>query len=263
MIGVIIEVVFKKGRQKKILLLTFLFLACTCIRAQEKTKGGFVAISAGPAFTTGKFGSKTYDPSFLNNRPAGLGKTGEALTVSGGYYLNRSCGLFISLGGQTNRQDPAAFNAYLKKQYGDSIQTNIETREWKIAKILAGGFFELPLSASGKMFLQSKIAAGLAKTTVPAYSYTTKVNPWFYTATAQSEISLHWSFAWQVNAGLGLRMNKDICLLLDLAYFDSRPAWKYSYYPNFPNTDPAVSAKRKYNLASLQLLAGIAIKLGG
>jgi len=248
-----------------ILLLTLLLELQVQAQAPAKARKFFVGLSLGPSLPTGKFSNKNYQDT-----TAGLAQAGPSLSISAGYMFTRSVGLMLMLGAQENKQDTGSITSYLKQQYGDTIGTSVTTHNWKIARILAGGIFELPLPGSEKLFFQAKILAGVLKTTFPGYVYRYGIiipnfnNPNNYSISASyGDIPLNWAFCYQANAGLGWKLTRRISLIGDVSYFHAEAVHKYDHYLHFSASNPPVDTgpwERKYGISSLNLMAGAEIK---
>jgi hypothetical protein len=248
----------------KTLRITFISLMIFCGKtiAQKNDPKLFTGISFGPSFPVNKFGDKTFTFSPPDNNPSGLAKTGLSVNASFGYLINKSIGALLLLGGSFNKQDPAAFEDYLRQAYGNNIQTAVNTNTWKVFKIMAGGFYSISLPQSSKIMFQTKIVVGICKTAAPGHNWAI-YDPGQMSAMSfrQSKTTLPWSFCYQLSAGMQYPVSRRVYLLLDISYFNSNTRLKYSYNPNFPSPGPQVRAKRKYNLGSVNALIGIGIKI--
>lgn len=230
--------------------------------ASPKEHRFFAGLSLGPSFPTGKFANKNY-----SDTTAGWAQPGPSFNLSAGYMLTRSVGIVLLLGAQENKQDANTITSHLKQQYGDTVRSTVTTNNWKIARILAGGLFKLPVSESGKLFFQAKVLAGVLKTSAPAYSYAYGQPQYFVTygysvyATIGS-VPLNWAFCYQGNAGLGWRLTKRISLVGDVSYFHAAPVHKYDHYLIFTPGGGFYDRgpwQKKYIISSVNLMAGAEI----
>jgi hypothetical protein len=247
-------------------LLTIAILFCTFLSASGQTANAhfFVELAAGASVPVGKFADKTYSSDFLKSDPSGLAKTGVGVSVTGGYHINKRWSVLLLLGGSQNMQDKKAYENYLKQKYGNNITTSVTTENWKVGKIMAGGYIEIPFSKSGKLFFRPKILTGICKAKAPKYSYIGFDENGFLLPDnfTKSEEHPGWAFCYQAGAALKYSLSKKIYLLLDANYFNGTPALKYNYNPNFPNPGPATTpGKRNYNVSSVNTFFGAGINL--
>ena len=250
-----------KSQCKKQLFLSFFILFSFIANAQNKTQFFFAEAAIGPSFPIGKFSNKNYTGNFLSNTD-GLAKTGIGINLSLGYQLKKSFGTMLLFGYSQNKQDANSFEVYLKNTYGDTINTSIKTNNWSVFKVMAGGFFVAPFSPENKFSFRAKLLGGVCKTSIPGFKYfysiPININPIFGNFSF-GEVSLPWSFCYQVNAGLKYQLTPKIYLLMDAGYFGSSTFYKYLYNPNFPAFGNLVTAEKKIHLSSLQLMAGAGI----
>lgn len=245
--------------QKNILLSAALVCICKYLPAQNKSSKFFTQISFGPSFSTGKFADKRYASNFLESNPSGLAKTGMGLNLSVGYHLTNSTGIILMVGGSQNKQDPKSFETYLKNLYGNNLSISIKTHNWKIGKILAGVFFKVPVSNTGKLFFQPKIMLGVCQTAVPGFSYvvTDQIS---FTSYFKSKEHLALAFCYQAGTALQYNVSKSIYICFDLNFFAGSPVLKFNYNPNFPAPGPlSAHAKIKYHLASVNNLLSFGV----
>ena len=248
----------KKGS----LLLLSIFCISELIFAQKSPKFS-ASISFGPAFPVGQYGSKNSSDS-----TAGWALPGPALNISFGYHLTRSIGAMLLVSGQLNKQDAEVFKKRLKDGSGPGTEVQAKTYSWKIGKIMAGGFFDIPLSNSGKVLLRTALLGGAVKSYFPGYKYSGVSNPTGSPAdmTAFSGtftgMQLPWVFGFQVNAGVQYEIAENIFLLADMNYFSAKVE-SYSFYPRStgiiisPRPLPFPSPqKTKFSLASLSVMFG-------
>ncbi|HEV8084421.1 MAG TPA: hypothetical protein VGP55_14535 [Chitinophagaceae bacterium] len=251
----------KKDLRVCFLLICFLLVTNLKLIAQKNNSKFFTEIKVGASLPVSKFSDKTFTNSPWDNNPSGLAKTGLNINLSLGYHLNKSTGILILLGNTFNKQDAASYKNYLTQINGNG-RNEVSTNSWKIFKVMAGGFYEIPFSTSSKLKFQSKITAGICKTAIPGYSYTLyDQNGMLQGAFTQAKTSLPSAFCYQLSAGINYQINSRIDLLFDVSYCNSNPQINYSYNPNFPDPGPSISGKRKYNLSSVNVMAGIGIKL--
>jgi len=252
----------KGSLQKIVLAIVFLFSVTLFSKAQHTHSKLFAEVFTGPSFPAGKFGNKKFSDNPTENNPSGLAKPGISVNASIGYHFNASFGTILLAGGSFNKQDPDSYEDYLNQTNGNNSRAVVNTNSWKTLKIMGGGFFSTPFSISSKLVFQSTITAGLCKTTIPEYSWVIyDQNGMLQSGFKQFKTPLPWAFCYQAGIELQYWLNKKVHVLFDMNYFNSNPGMNYSYNPNFPLPGPVISAKKKYNLASFNIMPGIGIKL--
>ena len=247
--------------KKESLLLLSILCISEIIFAQKPPKFS-ATISFGPAFPVGKYGSKNSSDS-----TAGWALPGPALNISFGYHLNKSIGAMLLMSGQFNKQDADAFNKRLKEWSGPGTEVQTRTSSWKVGKIMAGGFLDIPLSTSRKVLLRTALLGGAVKSYFPAHSYSGSSNPTGSPADQTafmgsfSGMALPWVFGFQVNAGVHYEIAENIFLLADMNYFNAKVE-SYSVYPRStgiftsPGPLPPPPQKTKFSLASINMMLG-------
>ncbi len=249
------------GLMKKISLLLLLALFSFITNAQKQSPY-FVEIKGGLYMPVGGFANKKYGGNYLDNAD-GLAKTGFAAGLTAGYKFKKSIAAIISFGYSKNKQDAASFETYLRSTFGSQVLTEVTTNSWSVFKVMAGGHFEAPFSASSQLSFSANLQAGICKTKIPAfgYVYTTGTGPFDQAGSLKyAEINLPWTFCYNVSTGIKYKLNNRIYLLVEGNYFNSSPVYKYSYNPDFPNPGPMVTAEKKISLSSIQVVAGVGIE---
>jgi hypothetical protein len=259
-----IEEIFQSCVQMKkgSLLLLSIFCISEIVFAQKTPKFS-AAISFGPAFPVGKFGSKNSSDS-----TAGWALPGPALNVSFGYHLTKSTGAMLLMSGQFNKQDANSFNKRIKENNPPGTEVQTKTYSWNIWKIMAGGFFDIPISNSRKVLLRTALSGGAVKSYFPGYKYSGTSNPTGSPADQSafsgsfSGMQLPWVFGFQVNSGVQYEIAENIFLLADLNYFNAEVE-SYSFYPRGTgiifSPGPVLfppPQKTKFSLASLNVMFG-------
>lgn len=245
-------------RKTKFIMLILSFWSLFSI-AQKSESHYFTELSIGTSIPIGGFASKTYNGKFLDNAN-GIAKVGIALNIYTGYRINKTFGLVFMAGGSQNKQDSNTFYNYLKKERNPAI-TIIETNEWRVGKLMLGGFIELPFEDKSKLSFRGSLLAGICKTAIPKYQFTYVTAGAFpiYGSIGMNKISLPWTFCYQVGASLKYSISKKIHLLANLNYFYSTPVYKYSINPNSPNPGELVAAKKRIILSTIELTVGAGI----
>lgn len=137
---------------------------------------------AGPALPVGQFAS-----SNTENRSLAPVKTGGLLELSGNYQVSRSFALTLVANDQLNqvKNNPSGIHTTTSSS-GPYIPTPYEDW-WKIARLMAGGTYSLPLNKNGKFNLLARALGGLQKTRTAGFEegYVGNPNdPTLYNATA-------------------------------------------------------------------------------
>jgi len=252
---------------KKLSLLFIIILCGHEIIFAQKTPKFLASVSIGVAFPVDKFGSKNFSDS-----SAGWALPGPVLNVSFGYHITKSTGVMLLFSGQLNKQDADVFNNGIKESNGPVTEVQTTTSSWKVPKVMAGGFFNIPLYNPGKVLLKIAVLAGGVKSYFPGYSYSGTTNPTGSPADSRSYSAtftgkeLPWTFGYQVNAGINYKISSDIFLLADINYFNS-DVESYAVYPR--STTVIISPgpvplpppqKTKFSLASLNMMVGAGIR---
>jgi len=248
-----------------VLLAGFLFLT-TVLHAQKEPKL-FAELSFGPSFPIGKFAEKTYTAMPEDNQHPGMAKTGWNAQVMLGYYINENFGLLFSPGYSVHAQDKSGYEDYLKGniiQIGGTVNASrveAEVKNWKIVKLMVGGFLITPLTSEDELVLITKISAGACKTAIPEYSYKAyDENGVNFAGGTSSKTSLPWAFCYQVSMGLKYKLNNKLHVLLDVTSFNATPQKEYTFtFPFSPNPVPPRTEKIKFKLAEVNALIGVGI----
>jgi hypothetical protein len=238
----------------------------THVKAQKTDPKFFAGVSFGASFPTGKFAGKNQQDTI-----AGLAKPGPSLSISLGYMFTPKIGVAVLFGGQENGQDAGSFGNTLRQEYGDSVLYKVTTHYWKTGRILAGPVFKIPMTKDKKLVFESKILAGILKTSTPAYSYAYGFSnlypgyPFYTNSVTFGSIPMNTAFCYQLNAGLEYRITKMISLVSDLSYFRAAPLYKFAhYYYNFNLTNGTFSDRgpyqRKFDVSTVNAMVGAEIR---
>ena len=243
--------------KKTVALLTGFLLIIIALHAQQKQPRFLVEIGVGPSFPIGKFATRSY--TGIGKEPAGLAKMGLGAQVTLGYYVNEVVGLMLSSGYSIYKQDASGYEDYMKSNLTNSSRVEVDTKSWKVGKIMAGCFYITPLtSAEEEITLITKLAAGVCKTDIPEYSWTAYgQNGTAMGGGTEYKTALPWSFCYQISATLRYKLNNNLHVLLDISSFNSTAQKVYTYNPFFPVPGPTYSEKRKFRLAAVNVMVGI------
>ena len=147
--------------RKSFFLLSFLLQFSICLFAQLPENKFSAQISFGASVPIGKFGDKSISQD-TGSTAAGWAKPGPTMQVALNYQVNKSFGFSLLLGGQQNKQDVNSVTnnfALHTSNPSDSNSYNTSVQDWKIGKILAGGFLSILISKNGALYFQPKLMA--------------------------------------------------------------------------------------------------------
>ena len=240
------------------LVTAFLFAFCV-LHAQEKSSKRFAEISIGPSFPIGQFAEKEY-PGMNEKDQPGMAGMGLAANITLGYYLIENAGLLLTAGYNTYKQKPEGFEEYIKRTYYfNATDVDATTYNWKILKIMAGGFLVTPLT-EGKFNLITKLSAGICKTTVPKYSWLA------YNGTGSAfaggsveEDKLPATFCYQISLGLQCKLNERLHLLFDINSFNAKATQAAPGQIGTPVPGIPTIPDHKYKLGTVNALLGVGV----
>lgn len=257
---------------KKLLLLALLSAAIAiCAHAQDTEYKFSVQLQAGPSIPLSRFAHKSF-PTIHDT--SGNALIGGSVNVQLQYQFAKRAGVSLLLGASINPQD----ERYFKKEIDNGneyIVSSADAKSWKVFKIMPGVYYSFPLAPGAKFSLKPLLSAGVCKTAVPAFAYKdfysspSVINASGFTTARQK---LPFTFCYQLSLGAHYAISKKVYLIFDAAYFNASPSLKYSYYERMPvsnggvftGTSPfygdAKSGKKRYGLASLNMLAGAGIR---
>jgi opacity protein-like surface antigen len=242
------------------LLAAFLCLTIA-IQAQQKQPKFLAELSLGPSLPVGRFAATSVNSE---KKVPGFAKPGLGVQFSAGYYLNKSFGLLVTGGYAVHSQDDQTRIESFKNAGVTTI--HLDSENWKEIKVMAGGFYVIPLTPASKWRLFTKLTAGVCKTAVPKINYTG------YTTDSRIPVNLEngktsmpWTFAYQASAGLQYNLSQKWYVGVDASYFNAAPVQKYNFtaYTLSPGstvpTGQPVSGKNSYSLAAINALVSVGI----
>lgn len=231
-----------------LLILACLFFLINNLSAQQKFS---VSLTGGPSFPVGRFSDQ------VNTMPTGLvnvdggAQTGWNGNLELGAAITPHTWASITVGLSGFKRSNQSFEEYLQLIYGNTAVA--DAGSWKVLKVLAGPSFRLPFGK--KLTIRPAASAGIAKTAIPAYSYSTYNqggNPLM--AVTQTKISMPATFAYQLGLGFGYKLTKQLSFLADFDFFGARA--KYEFTPFSPGGS-APSRKYEYALNNYSISAGV------
>jgi hypothetical protein len=221
-----------------------------------------IGFSAGPSFPVGKYGYKKFP-----DNEAGYAQTGYGAEIFLGYRLNRSFGAVLVMNGQENattnspQHRPILYPPTPNFNYTTTV--DFHSHNWKIARFLAGGVFNRPLSGRGGISLQLRILAGVLKTGVPGYSSSTynNVTSLTFSDGNVSDANTPWTFCYQGDAGLTFPLSHKAFLLANMGYAGADPVVRYPYYYTPGNLPKPVTPANTYHTGTVHLRIGVGVDL--
>lgn len=235
----------------------------TDIYSQSKPSW-YVSVDNGVSIPVGKFANKEYkNKSFPKSDVNGLALPGFQFNLSGGYLINRSIFIHGQIGYAINKQDPSSYEEFFSKGLANPYTVTVNEQSWKVFKAVAGLKAQQYIGDRKVFFIEEKILAGIAKTKEPGFKVqTVSGTPPQIQATSQelSTINIPVAFAWQLDMGVGYNINKKIFLLVDMSYFDSRPQYKFIFYPPSSSSQSPFDSRFVYRLSNLGLTASFGIR---
>jgi hypothetical protein len=251
----------------------------------DRTSRWSAELKFGAAVPTGSFAST--DPSKAD---AGWAETGPALGLALNYRITRYFAVNLSLSGQENQRNNAPLISSIKASQpsATSSEVHADVGTWTIGRILAGGYFMIPLSSSGKWNLRPGISAGVLKTGIPRSNYAAvfqgPLNPLGPGGTgtisesgAYKVPSFPWSFCYAVDVGLEYAFDPKFYVTGETGYFYSAPRSIYTANPassggvtgtviipppggGISIADPSALPKRSFPVTSLTVMVGIGMR---
>src|SRR6187200_265240 len=144
---------------KKSLLLCLLM--CTLIIKGYSQDKGYIAVSLGPSFPSGDFGSKD-----VNNEAAGLATNGAIVDLTYAQKFGKTFGMTFLLRGQANDLD---VQPLIDELHADLplVAWTAESSNWGIGAFMGGIYGSFPLDDNGKFTFETRAMIGYANATSP------------------------------------------------------------------------------------------------
>ncbi len=176
---------------------------------------GYIAVSAGPSFPNGDFGSKD-----VNNEAAGLATTGAIFDITFAQKFGKTFGMTLMLRGQANPIDAQPVVDELYSQFPTLFWT-AESTNWGIGGFMGGLYGSFPLGSNGKVTFDTRAMIGYINATSPeitvsAFSGSSSI--WVQTQSADAG-----AFAYLLGAGFKFGIGKRLGLLLNIDYMGANP----------------------------------------
>ncbi|TXJ26354.1 MAG: hypothetical protein E6Q24_12080 [Chitinophagaceae bacterium] len=249
---------------KRLSIIPVLSLLLFTAAAQSKSHPFMVSLTGGLSFPLGQFADNNVATLSTGSSMIGAAKTGWNGNVQLGYRLNTHFGIALTGGISEYERDGNMFVKYYESIYGN--KSTVDSKKWSVIKVLAGPTYIAAVNK--KLSFRSGLSAGIAKTAVPGYSFTTHNSTgeilWVGTV---SKAKMPAAFAYQANAGLGYDLGPTVLLLFDMSYFDATTTDKRIPLTGgavviSPNPQPVSSQiKEKYKLSAFSATLGIGFRL--
>jgi hypothetical protein len=242
-------------------LLTVLMANAMCANAQNPTSRLSLSLAAGPAYPINAF-HQTASFSGIAG-PSGDARSGGSVEIGASWRFSRYISAAVVAEGQENKGNGIEYSFFTpdtKAPAGSSKGNN-----WKIARIMAGPVYTLPLSKKTGPTLLVRLLGGVQKTVSPDFKAALShifenlsvinIEPTAYTGH-----SFPWSFSYEADAGLEWKFGRQVAALGWVGYQGSRvstylPYMAYGYVLN------AAPAKVTFNMATIALRAGVSYNL--
>jgi hypothetical protein len=233
--------------------------------AQTSSARWSLGLAAGPAFPVGSFHrSEGLDGGIVTN------KTGGGAELSASYRFWRSFSATMVIEGQENKGDGIPY--YFFPPGSSKAVGSMQGNDWKIARILTGAVYTLPLTKkTGPAFL-FRLLGGVQKTASPDYKDPNENLQMPYNCgscnipptVTYPGISFPWSFAYEADAGLQWRFHSRFSAIGYAGYEGSKLSKDLLYIGSYdPSTNSYTTYSRKYTspTGTISLRAGVSYDL--
>ena len=176
---------------------------------------GYFAVSLGPSFPTGDFGSKD-----VNNESAGLATTGGIFDLTFAQKFGKNLGMTIMLRGQVNGVDS---DPLVNELYNQSPQASwsASTETWGIGGFMGGLYGSFPMGENGKVCFDTRAMVGYINAKSPEINiYGNYLGNAFWVRTESADAG---AFAYLLGAGFRFNLGRHLCILTNLDYLGSKP----------------------------------------
>lgn len=226
--------------------------------ARNDTARNSLDLLAGPAFPMGSFASG--DQTNVANGPI---KTGGLVELGGTYHLNHRFGIVLAGEGQTNRVKEKPAYVPITDNYGIVPPPPPYEYNWKIARILTGGVYTIPLDKNQKLNLLVRMLGGVQKTKTAGWERPTAEQA--KTLGPSLARTLPWTFSYEGDLGLKWHPCGRLAFIAYGGYNASPLKVNAAYYTDpFGNALPdylATQRKSSFPTSSLLFRAGASLDL--
>jgi hypothetical protein len=247
-------------KKSTLALVALLTLSAMRANAQETFPRWSIGLTAGPAFPIGGFHKTTaIDGESITANPGGSAE------INGSYRFCRSLSATFVVNGQQNKGTgiPYSYDPSNTSQASGSAKGN----DWKIARILAGAEYTLPLAKRTGPQLLLRLLGGVQKTASPAYKmpeavlftpegpYTCANCTSGFPPLTYPGLDFAWSFSYEADAGLKWKFRSRFAAIGYAGYQGSKPS-KELILMNTINLQ-----KSAFSTGTLSLRAGVSYDL--
>jgi len=194
------------------LLSIIMLFGTILVYGQDK---GYIAVSIGPSFPSGDFGSKD-----VNNEAAGLATTGVIVDLTYAQKFGKNLGMTLMLRGQANGVDAQPL---IDELYNQSPQASwtADHGTWGIGGFMGGLYGSYPMGESGKVTFDIRAMMGYINATSPEITvYGNYLGSTFWVRTESADAG---AFAYLVGAGIKFGIGGHLALLLNFDYLGATP----------------------------------------
>jgi|SRR5579872_3728394 len=211
-----------------------------------------IQLTAGAAVPMGKFGAADFT-HFPVAEANGSALAGPLAKLKIAYQLNDLVGFAVSMGWQRNGHNNTVLEDTLKMRYPGYDHYRIRSDPWVLWNGMLGTFVLLPLK-SHKVYLRPELNAGMAKTSIPGFSYavynqTITLRGPQPASGAFGKIPMPWTFCYDVGAYLQWFGSAHLSYSAGVTFFHTAPSWKYNYTPS---PGPGTPETTQYPISVIQ-----------
>jgi hypothetical protein len=199
---------------KNSLLSTLFVFMITYSYGQDK---GYVAISFGPSFPNGDFGSKD-----INNESAGLANTGAIIDISFTQKFGKNLGMTLLLRGQANGIDTEPL---LEELYAlnPAVFWTAESNSWGIGGFMGGLYGNFPMG-NGNFSFEPRVMVGVVNATSPDILLSGYAGGQSFWVKSHSTDAT--DFAYLLGVGFKYNLGTHLCLIANVDYLGASPEFK-------------------------------------
>jgi hypothetical protein len=247
-------------KNSTLVLVTLPTLGAMRANAQDTSPRWSIGLTAGPAFPVGSFHkTSAIDGETITAHPGGSAE------INGSYRFCRYLSATLVVNGQENN------GAGIPYSYDPSGATQAsgpaKGNDWKIARILAGAEYTLPLAKRKGPQLLFRLLGGVQKTASPAYKMSEAVlftpeGPYTcanctsgFPPLTYPGLNFAWSFSYEADAGLKWKFRSRFAAIGYAGYQGSKPS-KELILMNTINLQ-----KSAFSTGTISLRAGVSYDL--
>lgn len=194
-------------------IFSVLFVCLNILTAYSQDKG-YIAVSLGPSFPSGDFGSKD-----LDNEAAGLANTGAIFDITYAQKFGKSLGMTILLRGQANSVDPDPLIDELYAQV-PGVPWSASTGNWGMGGFMAGLYGSFPMGGE-KVTFDTRAMIGYISATSPEITISGFADTQYFWVTTESATGE--AFGFLIGAGVNFHIGQRLGLLLNFDFLGAKP----------------------------------------